>query len=88
MHVIRNLATSGDFDVRSDEASAQAAGDQVAILHAGSPGGANAARPADKEFLLAFRNFDGRIRFDQFDLHAIRRDQFARRSFRQRGEVA
>src|SRR3954463_1561529 len=36
VHIVRHLATRGNLDVRSDKASAQATGNQVAILHAGA----------------------------------------------------
>ena len=51
MHVVRHRPAVGDADVRGDEAPAQAARDQIAILHAGAPDAPMLAHTAQHEFL-------------------------------------
>src|SRR5437016_912262 len=71
VHVIWHLTTLGNTNVGSDKPPAQAAGDEVAILHAGaaSAPGIGATQPADDELLLALGNFNRQFGLGQFDLH-------------------
>src|SRR5215472_7200735 len=75
VHVIRHRTAVRDANVRSDEAAAEAAGDQVAILHGRAPcspgaGAAPSFWSGYDELLLAFGDFNRRIGVYELDLDA------------------
>ncbi len=81
VHVIGHRAALGDHDMRGDEAPAEAAGDQVAIAHAGAAGSpvGIAPRAADDQGRGEGWHDDRRIGGNQKDTRAVRRDEGAGR---------
>jgi len=79
VHHVGHRAAVGDADVRRDDRTAQAVGDQVAILHAGTaddPGGL-IGEAAHHEAVLRRRQDEGWVQVVDLDPGAVRRGQFA-----------
>jgi len=90
MDIVGDRPAVGDADMRGDEAPAEAARDQIAILHAGAPlaTGRSTRHAGEHEFLPALRQCQGRVGVDQLDPRPARGDHLVRRAGGQCRSVA